>query len=131
MFKKISLSVLAAATAMVAVPAAADAHPSRYPHSHNRGYDGYYGDRYQRGDYYRGSRSAYYGRNRGYYGRNRYYRGRCRDSGTTGTIIGAIAGGLLGKEVAEGRYNRGDGTTGAIIGGAVGALAGRAIDRDC
>ena len=103
MFKKISLSVLAAATAMVAVPAAADAHPSRYPHSHNRGYDGYYGDRYQRGDYYRGSRSAYYGRNRGYYGRNRYYRGRCRDSGTTGTIIG----------------------------GAVGALAGRAIDRDC
>jgi hypothetical protein len=134
MFKKISLSVLAAATAMTAMPAAADAHPSRYRHGHaeSRYYDDYYGDRYQRGDHYRGSRSAYYGRNSRYYGRDRYDRGRCRDSGTTGTIVGAIAGGLLGKEIAEGgRYRRGDGTTGMIIGGAVGALAGRAIDRNC
>ncbi|VAV96601.1 hypothetical protein MNBD_ALPHA04-174, partial [hydrothermal vent metagenome] len=44
-----------------------------------------------------------------------------------GTIIGAIAGGLLGNEVAR----RGDKTVGTIIGGAAGALAGRAIDRDC
>ena len=131
MFKKISLSVLAAATAVTALPAAADAHPSRYRHGHG-GYDhGYYGDRYDRGDYYRGSRGAYYGRNSRYYG-ERQYRGRCRDKGTTGTILGAIAGGLLGKEIADGgRHRRGDGTTGAIIGGAVGALAGRAIDRDC
>lgn len=101
--------------------------------------------RYERGDYYRGSRGyrghrdGYY-RDRGYYRGDRYayrgYRGgyRCRDSGTGGTIIGAIAGGLLGNEIGKGsgRYGRrGDGTTGAIIGAGVGALAGRAIDRDC
>lgn len=62
------------------------------------------------------------------YDRGRSYRGRCRDKGTGGTIIGAIAGGLLGN-AAVGR--RGDGTAGAIVGGGVGALAGRAIDRDC
>ena len=65
----------------------------------------------------------------------RGYRGgyRCRDNGTGGTIIGAIAGGLLGNEVGRnsGRYGQGDGTAGAIIGAGVGALAGRAIDRNC
>ena len=49
---------------------------------------------------------------------------RC-DKGTGGTIIGAVAGGLLGNEVAR----RGNRTEGAIIGAAVGALAGRAIDK--
>ena len=101
-----------------------------------------WGRHYERGDYYRGDRGyrgyrdGYY-RGDGYY-RDGYYRGyrgyRCRDNGTGGTIIGAIAGGLLGNEVGKGsgRYGRrGDGTTGAIIGAGVGALAGRAIDRDC
>ena len=49
-----------------------------------------------------------------------------RDDGSTGTIIGAIAGGLLGREIA----GRGDRTVGTIIGGAAGALLGREIDRD-
>jgi hypothetical protein len=110
--------------------------------------DGYYRG-YERGDYYRGSRGYQGG---GYYRGDGYYRGgasyrgdgyyrgyrgdrgyRCRSDGTGGTIIGAIAGGLLGNEVGKGggRYRRGDGTTGAIIGAGVGALAGRAIDRDC
>ena len=40
-------------------------------------------------------------------------------------IIGAVAGGLLGNEVAR----RGNKTEGSIIGAAVGALAGRAIDK--
>jgi outer membrane lipoprotein SlyB len=62
--------------------------------------------------------------NRGYYGERRNYRQRC-DKGTGGTIIGAVVGGLAGREVA-GRRNR---TEGAIIGAAVGALAGRAIDK--
>jgi hypothetical protein len=53
-------------------------------------------------------------------------RDRCRDRGTGGTIIGAIAGGLLG-DAAVGR--RGDGTAGALVGAGVGALAGRSIDR--
>ncbi len=94
----------------------------------DRGYRGYRGD-YNRGNYYRGG-GRYYSNN-GYRG----YRGgyRCRDNGTGGTIIGAIAGGLLGNEVGKGsgRYGRGDGTTGAIVGAGVGALAGRAIDRNC
>ncbi len=63
--------------------------------------------------------------NRGYYGDNRKYRGNRCDRGTGGTIIGAVVGGLAGREVA-GRRNR---TEGAIIGAAVGALAGRAIDK--
>lgn len=98
----------------------------------------YYG-RYERGDYYRGHdryrdyrradqydyrRGGYYRDQAGYYRGDRYY--RCRNDGTTGTIIGAIAGGLIGNSVA-GRH--GDRTTGTIIGGAVGALAGNAIDK--
>lgn len=91
---------------------------------YGRGGGGYYGNRGYRGGGYYADRG--YG-GRGYYGG----RGRCRDNGTGGTIIGAIAGGLLGNEVGQGRYNRGDGTTGAILGAGVGALAGRAIDRNC
>ena len=54
---------------------------------------------------------------------NRNYR-QC-DNGTGGTVIGAIAGGLAGHEIA----GRGDRTLGVILGGAVGAIAGRAIDK--
>ena len=87
---------------------------------------------YRRGDTYRGDRyrdrrdyrdQRRYRDNR--YSNNSRYRG-C-DRGTGGTIIGAIAGGLLGNEVA----GRGSKTEGTIIGGAVGALAGRAIDGNC
>lgn len=46
-----------------------------------------------------------------------------RDKGTGGLVIGAVAGGLLGREIA------GDKTAGTIIGGGVGALAGREIDK--
>lgn len=125
--KTFKIAAAVALTAASMVPAAAEAR-----HYRGDGY-GYQGDRgYARADgrgYYEGGRG--YGRgDRGYYGRGGY-RGRCRDRGTGGTIIGAIAGGLLGHEVAQGRYNRGDGTAGAIVGAGVGALAGRAIDRDC
>jgi hypothetical protein len=54
----------------------------------------------------------------------RYY---CkRDDGTTGTIVGALAGGVLGNVIAPG----GSKTLGTILGGAGGALAGRAIDKN-
>jgi outer membrane lipoprotein SlyB len=54
----------------------------------------------------------------------RYY---CkRDDGTTGTIVGAIAGGILGNIIAPG----GSKTLGTILGAGGGALAGRAIDRN-
>ena len=52
---------------------------------------------------------------------------RC-DKGTGGTLLGAIAGGLLGN-AAVGRH--GDRTAGTIGGAGVGALLGRAADRNC
>lgn len=48
-----------------------------------------------------------------------------RSNGTTGLIIGAAAGALLGRELDGGR----DRTVGTILGAAGGALLGRAIDR--
>ena len=59
---------------------------------------------------------------------NRYYGYGRRCSGTTGTIVGGVAGALLGRTVTRDGYH--SGTTGTILGGALGALAGRAIDRD-
>jgi len=60
--------------------------------------------------------------------RHREYRRRC--SGTTGAIIGGVAGGLLGREIGRGgRWNE-PSTTGLIIGAGAGALAGRAIERE-
>ena len=56
---------------------------------------------------------------------HRRYKARCRDKGNGGLVIGAIAGGLLGHEVAR------DKTAGTIIGAGVGGLGGRAIDRKC
>jgi hypothetical protein len=54
----------------------------------------------------------------------RYY---CkRSDGTTGLIVGAIGGGVLGN-VIEGGHNRVGGT---LIGGALGALVGSAVDRN-
>lgn len=53
----------------------------------------------------------------------RYY---CkRDDGTTGTIVGALAGGVLGNVIAPG----GSKTLGTILGAVGGGVAGRAIDR--
>jgi hypothetical protein len=53
---------------------------------------------------------------------NRYY---CRrDDGTTGLIIGGMAGGVLGNIIAPG----GSRTLGTILGAGAGALLGRAID---
>jgi hypothetical protein len=148
--KKNILVNLGAALAMGVASFAATATPAAARDGYSRHYD----RGYSRGDYYRGG-GDYYRGDRGYRGGDGYYRGgydgdrgyrgyrsgyrgggyRCRDNGTGGTIIGAIAGGLLGNEVGKGsggRYGRrGDGTTGAIIGAGVGALAGRAIDRNC
>jgi uncharacterized protein YcfJ len=50
---------------------------------------------------------------------------RCRKSGDTGLLVGAIAGGLLGRTVDT----RGDRTMGTLLGAGAGALAGRAIER--
>ena len=120
MAKKFFLA--AAAASLFAIPGAASA--QYYP-----GYGGY-NNGYQRGyDNYNRSYSG-----QGYYGQN--YGNRC--SGTTGTVIGGVAGAVLGSKIAGGRQrydyygNRrgGSNATGAIIGGAVGALLGRKVDKD-
>lgn len=84
----------------------------RYDRRYNRRYDRY--SRYGRYDRYDRRRD-----------RRSYYRSRRCDNGTGGTVIGAIAGGLLGNEVA----GYGDKAVGTIIGAAVGGIAGRAIDK--
>lgn len=67
---------------------------------------------------------------------NGYYQGRtwqdnqgrlrCRRSnGTTGLIVGAAGGALLGRAIDT----RGERTTGTVIGAAAGALLGRQIER--
>jgi len=119
-----------ALTGIAATPALARDHyrPGDY---YGRGFDNRFDDRgYRGGGFYDGR--GY--RDRGFYADRRDYRRnfrQCRrNNGTTGTIIGAIAGGLLGREVGRGgRYND-PSTTGLILGAGAGALAGRAIDRN-
>lgn len=85
----------------------------------DRDHNGYY-DRYGR---YREPRRL--SRNdRVWRGRDgRYY---CRrDNGTTGLIVGAAAGALLGRAIDT----RGDRLLGTLLGGAGGAALGREIDR--
>jgi uncharacterized protein YcfJ len=131
MIKKIVLSSAVAVAALTALPAAAQAQ-SRYGYYdnygngyHNQGqrYDRRYDSRYDRRyDQRRYAQQRYQNQRYG-----NYYGQRC-SNGSTGTIIGAIAGGLLGREIA----GRGDRTVGTIIGGAAGALVGREVSRnDC
>ncbi len=86
-------------------------------------YGGYHADRYYRAD----SRYSEYRLRQG----DRVYRGRdgryyCRRSdGTTGLIVGAAAGGVLGTLIAPG----GSEVLGALIGGAAGAVLGREVER--
>lgn len=107
-------------------------HHSRYAARHYRdydwnhyepGYDGYYADRYYRsGSYYPDRRLSRSDRiYRGHDGR--YY---CRrNDGTTGLIIGAGLGALLGNQVNIG----GSKTLNTVLGGAAGAAIGHAIDK--
>jgi len=122
--KRFTLSLLAAALVMpAAIPTAADAqrHHGRSHHDYNwngnaRGWNP--AQHYHAGNY----RARRLTRNDRIYRGNdgRYY---CRRSdGTTGLVVGAIAGGLLGNAV-------GGDTLSALIGGAGGALLGRSIDR--
>lgn len=149
LFKTASMAIAASGLAL-AMPASAAPALHANPHAHaavtgdmtfehqrDRRYRDYRGRDY-RADNYRGGRQsqpyyAGYDRNYGQPVRsntrvwrgndNRYY---CRrDDGTTGLLVGAGVGALLGHEVA----GRGDRTLGALLGGAAGALLGRTIDR--
>jgi len=129
--KLITVAALAASVATALVPAAAMAH-DHDGYAWGRGDDWGHGNGYRDQDYRDGYERhddgrRYYadtGYDQGYYGRPQY-RYRCHRDGTTGAVIGAIAGGLLGNGLA----GYGDRTLGTVLGGAGGALAGRAIER--
>ncbi|MGB5076231.1 MAG: glycine zipper 2TM domain-containing protein [Sphingorhabdus sp.] len=84
---------------------------------------------YDASRYYRETRKQ---RERRLSERDRIYRGQdgryyCRHSdGSTGLIVGAIAGGVLGNVIAPGRSE----TLGTILGAIAGGIVGREIDRD-
>ncbi len=140
MFKTAALALAVPGLAM-AVPAVAApaSHSAAYSNSavwsdnavqhhkrgHHRNDSRYYGNGYNSGY----QQQTYYGEpvnanTRVWEGDDgRYY---CRKSnGTTGLIIGAAGGALLGREIA----GRGDRTLGAILGAAGGALLGRAVQK--
>lgn len=96
---------------------------SRYDWNRPRYGSAYYADDYYRdGRYYRMRRLSY--GDRIYVGRDgRYY---CRRSdGTTGLIVGAAIGGLIGNSLDRGRSS----LLGTLIGAGAGAALGREIDR--
>jgi hypothetical protein len=98
----------------------------RYDYKHYEpGQRGYDAARYYRHDDRR-YKARRLGRNdRIYRGSDdRYY---CRRSdGTTGLIVGGLAGGVLGNVIAPGDNK----TLGTILGAGAGALIGRSIDRN-
>ena len=109
--KRLLLAATAASLALPAVPAFADppgwapAHGYRHKEDARRYAYTDNGIRYWRGD------------------DGRYY---CRRSnGTTGLLVGAALGALLGRAIDT----RGDRATGTILGAAGGALLGREIAR--
>ena len=119
MLKKLSLAGAALVmTATAVIPAAPAMAQSRaYRDAYNQGYnrDGYDQRYYDNGRTYRGYDQRY---------RDNYRTPReCKTE--RGTIIGAVAGGLLGNLIA----GRGDRLLGTVIGGAGGALAGREVAK--
>jgi hypothetical protein len=106
--RKTLLAIAAAGLALPAVPAAAD--PPRWAPAHG------YRDKHEYRTtpngirYWRGDDGRYYCK---------------RSNGTTGLIVGAAAGALLGRAIDT----RGERTTGTVLGAAAGALLGRQIER--
>ncbi len=109
--RKVLLSVALAGLALPAASAFAD--PPRWAPAHGyRAKQG--GIAYRQTDngirYWRGDDGRYYCR---------------RGNGTTGLLVGAALGALLGRAVDT----NGDRATGTIIGAAAGALVGREVER--
>ena len=103
---KLVFAAMAVAAALPAVPAAAD--PPPWAPAHGR----------------RAQERALTNRDVVWRGNDGRYHCR-RDDGTTGLIVGAAAGALLGRAIDGGRER----TLGTLLGGAAGALIGREIDR--
>lgn len=121
------LAVMAAATTLAGCATYGDDRYRSYSaYDYDRvdpSYNGYYADRYY-------VDNARY-RERRLSSNDRIYRGQdgryyCRRSdGTTGLIVGAIAGGVLGNVIAPG----GSEELGTILGAIAGGIAGRSIDK--
>ena len=118
MRKQLLGALLAAVVALpVSLPTASVAQDFRWQGNRNSGWDP--SQHYRSRPNYRGRRM---GRN------DRVYRGAdgrfyCRRSdGTTGLVVGALAGGLLGNAI-------GGDTLGTLLGAGGGALLGRSIGR--
>lgn len=111
-----ALALAASSVALGAVPAEARRHhrgDDRYAHYERRGYSNYtYGEPVY------GNTPVWRGRDGNYYCR--------KHDGTTGVIVGAAAGALLGNSVAGNR----DKTLGTVLGGAIGALLGKRVTQD-
>lgn len=104
------------APAMADPPAWAPAHGKRA-----KDRDRWYPDDHYRAGNYRERRlgandEIYRGRDGRYYCK--------RKDGTTGLIVGGIAGGVLGHEIAPG----GSKTVGAVLGAVAGGLIGKSLD---
>lgn len=139
--KKTLLALAAAATvAIPAAPALAQGGPPPWAPAHGYrsnggGYDNY-SQGYSEQRRYRQRQSQYdqYGR---YYEPRRVSRGDSywqgddgryycrRENGTTGLIIGAAGGALVGRMIDT----RGDRTIGTLLGAALGGVLGREIER--
>lgn len=128
---KISALAAASATLATAVPATAavtfNANPVAFQAPGAESYNQYrdWRDRRDyRNDYRRGYGNSYRNNARTWRGNDgRYY---CRrNNGTTGLLVGGVAGGLLGRTIDGGR----DRTLGTILGAAGGALLGREVER--
>jgi hypothetical protein len=97
----------------------------RYDYNHpDPSYGGYEADRYYREDPQRYQERQIAHDERIYRGRDgRYY---CRHSdGSTGLVVGAVAGGVLGNAIAPG----GSELFGTVLGAVAGGVAGQAIDE--
>jgi surface antigen len=126
--------LLLAATSFVAIATVALAQGNRNQNGYDRAQDGYYSqlDRdgyYDRGGVYRrngwqDNSNRNNSQDRNYYRQGAYEQNCQRGNAVTGTIFGALAGGLLGSAVSQGNG-------GAVVGGAVlGGVLGNTISRD-
>lgn len=99
---------------------------SRYDYDRpDPNYGNYYADRYHRKDDRRYRERQLNRDERVYRGENGQYYCR-RSDGTTGLIVGAVGGGVLGNVIAPG----GSEVLGTILGAIGGGVAGRAVDRN-
>jgi hypothetical protein len=140
MFKK-ALFALAAGSALVAIPATANAQYGGYYPAPQPYYGGGYYPAPRPSYGYGGGYGGYGGYNQPYYGgrySNGYYGNsyRCGNS-TQGAVVGGLAGAAIGSRIAQstsrnryspyGYRSNNSGTTGAVIGGLLGAVVGSKV----